>query len=159
MVNKLNTEKLLNIKKGLLTFILAYIVITILAFGLYLILAAAMGVSLSASFDIRKDPAYAVAEQLYPILNLAVWTAFAWMYFRKNNQPTTKQAWALGAFWLAIAVPLDLVYFVLIPNPLQVSAYGFYVEQFPWIYLTYVVVLISPAIYLTARRQLKNKTT
>jgi len=31
---------------------------------------------------------------------------------------------------VAIAVPLDLLYFVLIPNPLQVSVEGFYVAQF-----------------------------
>lgn len=150
------TDKPLNIKNGLITFILAYIVITILAFALYLIVAAIMGVSQTAAFDIRNDPAYALAEQLYPILNLGVWVAFAWMYFRKVKQPTNKQAWALGLFWLAIAVPLDLVYFVLIPNPLQVSLYGFYVEQFPWIYLTYLVVLVSPILYVLLQPRLKK---
>lgn len=148
----------LNVKRGTVTFILAYIVITILAFGLYLLLAALMGVSLSATFDIREDRAYALAEQLYPILNLGVWMAFAWLYFRKIARPTVKQAWVLGAFWLAIAVPLDLVYFVLIPNPLQVSAYGFYVEQFPWIYLTYLVVLAAPVLYAVGKQRLANGT-
>lgn len=150
------TEKSINIKNGIITFILAYIVITILAFGLYLIIAAIMGVSQSATFDIRTDPAYALSEQLYPILNLGVWAAFAWMYFRKVKQPTNKQAWALGLFWLAIVLPLDLVYFVLIPNPLQVSAYGFYVEQFPWIYFTYIVVLVAPILYVLLQRRLKK---
>jgi hypothetical protein len=154
MANQTRKEKLLNIKQGLLTFILAYIVITILAFGLYLLIATIMGVSLSATFNIREDRAYALAEQLYPILNLGVWIAFAWMYFRKVARPTIKQAWALGGFWLAIAVPLDLVYFVLIPNPLQVSAQGFYIDQFPWIYLTYIVVLVAPVVYLLTRQRL-----
>ena len=144
--------KQLNIPQAVITFVLAYIVITILAFGLYLLLAALMGVSTTEAFNIREDPAYAVAEQLYPLLNLPVWVAFAWMYFRKISKPTPRQAWTLGLFWLAIAVPLDLIYFVLIPNPLQVSAYGFYVEQFPWIYFTYIVVLLSPKIYLLLRR-------
>ena len=149
--------KTLTIKRAVVTFILAYIVITILAFLLYLLLANLMGVSLSATFDIRNDPAYALAEQLYPILNIGVWAAFAAVYFKTIKKPTFKQAWALGGFWLAIAVPLDLVYFVLIPNPLQVSAYGFYVEQFPWIYLTYIVVLASPVLYLLVKNRLDAK--
>jgi len=147
--------KNLNIKRGIWTFLLAYVVITILAFGLYLIIAAIMGVSTSDPFDIRNDPAYALSEKLYPILNIFVWMAFAWVYFKKIAKPTMQQAWALGWFWLAIAVPLDLIYFVLIPNPLQVSAYGFYVEQFPWIYLTYVVVLASPAAYMYLKKSVK----
>ena len=69
-----------------------------------------------------------------------------------------QQAWALGGFWLAIAVPLDLIYFVLTPTPLQVSAQGFYVEQFPWIYLTYAVVLIAPVLYVLAAQKGHNQS-
>lgn len=141
-----------NFARGTWTFLAAYVVITILAFGLYLIIAAIMGVSQTDPFDIRNDPAYTLAEKLYPLLNIFVWMAFAWAYFKKAVNPTLKQAWQLGLFWLAIAVPLDLIYFVLVPNPLQVSAYGFYVEQFPWIYLTYVVVAISPALYVWCKQ-------
>ncbi len=149
-------DKHLNIKRGVLTFILSYIVITILGFGLYLLIAAIMGIPQSTAFDIRGDRAYILAEKLYPILNLGVWATFTWLYFRKVSRPTMKQAWKLGGFWLAIAVPLDLIYFVLIPNPLQVSAQGFYIEQFPWIYLTYVVVLTTPALYLAIRQRVEN---
>jgi len=147
---------LLNYRRGM-TFILSYIVITILAFALYLVIAAFMGASQSATFDIREDRAYALAEQLYPILNLGVWITFAWMYFRQAVRPTIRHAWALGSFWLAIAIPLDLIYFVLIPNPLQVSAQGFYIEQFPWIYFTYIVVLIAPALYIAMKQRRENK--
>jgi len=140
--------KTLQIKRGLWTFISAYFAITILAFVLYLVIAAIKGVSTSDPFDIRSDPAYALAEQLYPLLNLPVWMTFAWLYFRGKTKPTMRHAWMLGGLWLAVALPLDLLYFVLIPNPLQVSAYGFYVEQFPWIYLTYLVVLASPPLYI-----------
>lgn len=149
--------KSLAIRRALLAFLFSYIVITVLAFGLYLLIAAIMGVSQTAEFDIRHDPAYALAEQLYPILNTFIWAGFATWYFRTRRpvQPM-REAWLLGAFWLAIAVPLDLIYFVLIPNPLQVSAEGFYIEQFPWIYLTYLVVLISPAIAVLVSRWRKN---
>ncbi len=150
-------DKLLNLKRGALTFILSYIVITVLAFGLYLLIAALMGISLSANFNIREDRAYALAERLYPILNLGVWAIFARMYFRKIVHPTMKQAWALGGFWLGIAAPLDLIYFVLIPGPLQVSAHGFYVGQFPWIYFTYLVVLGAPALYLATKQWREKK--
>ena len=43
-----------------------------LAFGLYLVLAAFMDVTTSPAFDLRKDPAYQLAEKLYPVLTLAV---------------------------------------------------------------------------------------
>ncbi|HSE29703.1 MAG TPA: hypothetical protein VLA77_03925 [Candidatus Saccharimonadales bacterium] len=152
-----NTSTKFNFGRGAWTFLAAYIAITILAFGLYLILAAIMGVPTSDPFDIRNDPAYTLAEKLYPILNIFVWVGFAWIYFKKIVNPTIKQAWQLGLFWLAISVPLDLIYFVLIPNPLQVSAYGFYVEQFPWIYLTYIVVAGSPALYVWLKQICSKK--
>ena len=137
----------LRFKSAALVFLAAYVVVTVLAFGLYLLLATMLDVPLSAPFDIRTDRAYSVAEQLYPILNLGVWTAAAWVYFRRHSLPSAKQALVLGAHWLALALVLDLLYFVLIPNPLQVTAHAFYVEQSPWIYFTYLVVLSAPTAY------------
>jgi len=142
----------LNVRRALATFVGSYIAITVLAFGLYLLIAVIQGTSLSAGFDIRRDPSYLLAEKLYPLLNLGVWGLFAAVYFRRVTDRSLKQAWLLGCFWLAVALPLDLVCFVLVPNPLQVSARGFYVDQFPWIYLTYLVVAISPALSVVVQR-------
>jgi hypothetical protein len=59
-----------------------------------------------------------------------------------------REAWALGAFWLAAAVVMDYVGFVLIKNPISLSPHDFYIGQLPWIYLIYVAVLLSPFCYL-----------
>ena len=146
-----------NLKWAIIAFILAYIVITILAVGLYYAIAVPMGISLTAEFNLRKDAAYLLAEKIYPLLNMLVWASFSWMYFKQSNtQNTWKQAWMLGGFWLAIVLPLDYVSFVAVTNPLSLSAYDFYIAQFPWIYLTYLAVLISPAIYIACVKKINQ---
>jgi hypothetical protein len=76
-----------------------------------------------------------------------VWTLFALVYFRKRRGAPSrwfKEPVQLGALWLAIALPADLVSAVLIKNPMSMTAHDFYIGQFPWIYLIYVAVFISP---------------
>ncbi len=73
-----------------------------------------------------KNEAYLVSERFLPLLNLLVWGMFAWVYFRKRkgDRGLTRlqgEAWALGAFWLAAAVVVDYVGFVLIKNPIFVE--------------------------------------
>ena len=71
------SHQLLNGKRATGTFIFVYLIVTAIAFGLYLIIAFAMGIpmssSLSSSFDISKNAAYLLSEKFYPILNLFVW--------------------------------------------------------------------------------------
>jgi len=142
--------------RAVVAFLVSYIGVTPLALGLYFIIAASMGIDLSAEFNIREDNAYALAERLYPILNLLVWTPCAWIYFRGRTALHYKEALKLGGFWLAIAVPLDLLAFVLIENPLSVSAEGFYIEQFPWIYLTYAAVFAAPLCFVELAKRFRQ---
>lgn len=114
-----------------------------MAFWLYLALVWLNGATIASASGISKDPLYILAEKLYPILNLFVWTTFGWLYFRKRGL-VTQQALRLSALWLLIVLPLDLVVFVLVKNPLSLSAHDFYIGQFPWIYLTYIAVGIGP---------------
>ena len=64
----------------------------------------------------------------------------------------------LGGVWLGLAVIVDYVGFVLIKNPISLSPHDFYIGQAPWIYLIYVVVLVSPWLYckLTAGSRLRG---
>jgi hypothetical protein len=52
----------------------------------------------------------------------------------------------LGCFWLAVALPLDLVGWVLVKHPYSLTFHEFYIEYQPWISITYLIVLISPVI-------------
>ncbi len=140
--------------RALVVFVAAYVVISALAFGLYLIVAAGMGVHMYSTFSVRKDAAYLLCEKLYPVLNLVIWTVSAWIYFRKEvgSAGSIVAALKLGGFWLLVALPLDLIVFVLIPTPLSLSAPDFYVSQFPWIYFTYVALFAGPFVYASGSR-------
>lgn len=142
----------LDVKWATITFVLGYIVLTIVGFASYYLLAVIMGVSLSAEFDINTDPAYMLSQQLNIGYNLVTWVLCAALYFRRSLSFTARRAWALGLFWLAVALPADLVFYVLVPSPTQLTMSEYYVGQFPWIYLVYVVLAISPACLLLTRR-------
>ncbi len=81
----------------------------------------------------------------------SVWGLFAWVYLRRRTHrerskvrsETRREAVALETFWLAAAVAVDYVFFVLIKNPLSLTPHDFYVGQFPWIYLIYAAIFLA----------------
>ncbi|RPJ57134.1 MAG: hypothetical protein EHM23_21535 [Acidobacteria bacterium] len=133
------------------TFLLAYVVITIIAIALALFLEALLDAP--PTDDPVHSASYVLAEKFYPFLNLVVWTTFAWVYFKKQtrSQVSFREAFALGVFWLMLAIAVDYVGFVLIRHPYSLNAHDFYVGQFPWIYLIYLALLVSPACYVAIR--------
>ena len=142
----------LNWKRALGTFLLAYVAITILGTAFSLGIAAVQHIPDTAKP--MQNAAYLLTERFLPGMNLLVWASAAWLYFRRSPQESIMrhQSLALGAFWLAVALPLDLIAFVLIKTPLSLSPYDFYVGQFPWIYLIYLAVFVSPLCYVTWHR-------
>jgi hypothetical protein len=141
-------------RRALVTFALAYVVVTVLAAALSISLEAAMHVPPTPAYDMVHSPSYLLSEKFYPILNLLVWTTFAWVYFgpRARSKGRMPEAFRLGALWLGLALIVDYVGFVLIRHPYSLNAHDFYVEQFPWIYLVYAALLVSPALYATLAR-------
>jgi len=139
--------------RAIWTFLVAYLTITVLAAGLAIGLQSLM--HLPDSADMVHSPSYLLAEKFYPLLNVLVWGGFSWIYFR-NARPSMKEAFSLGVFWLALALPVDYVGFVLIKNPWSLNAHDFYIGQFPWIYLIYVAVLLSPMGWASLRSRLSS---
>jgi len=139
-------------KRAVVSFLLAYVAITILGTFLALGIAAIQHTPLTV--EPLQNQAYLLSERFLPLLNLLVWMAGSWLYFRKAPQGriSGKDAFVLGGFWLAIALPLDFIAFVLIKTPLSLSPRDFYIGQFPWIYLIYVCVFLGPVCYMTFRR-------
>jgi hypothetical protein len=127
-------------RRALGTFAGAYAAVTLLCPLLYWALAAALHKP-PASSNPFHDPTYVLAQKFFPLVNLIVWTAFARLYLRRGDR---RQAFALGRLWLCLALPVDFVGFVLIRNPMSLGPHDFYVSQFPWIYLTYAAVFLSP---------------
>lgn len=150
---KKNTE----IKRGaaIRAFVGAYLVVTVLC--------AALSIAIIA---IQHDPSnssqavhgrgYVDSERFDPFINLAVWTYFARRYFRRlpDAARSLRHGLLLGRMWLGIALPVDLIFFVIIKNPISLSPHDFYVGQFPWIYLIYCTVFLGPvcAAALASRR-------
>jgi len=135
-------------KRAVGAFLIAYVGITILGTALSFAIAAVRHTP--STSEPLQNQAYLLSEPFLPFLNLAVWIAGGWIYFRGFNQKqvTRKASIVLGLFWLAIALPLDFVAFVAIKTPISLNPYDFYVGQFPWIYLIYVAVFVGPLCYL-----------
>jgi hypothetical protein len=143
----------LNYGRAIFTFILAYVVVTILG------IALSVGIGIAGHFPETAEPmqnaAYLLSERFLPLLNLLVWMGFAWIYFRtrrdrlmRRKLMRRRETIALGAFWMALAVVVDYVGFVLIKNPISLSPHDFYIGQFPWIYLIYIAIFLSPLCYV-----------
>lgn len=140
----------LNYKRAIATFILAYISVTVLAVALSVSIGIAK--DLPSSTNALQNQAYLLSERFLPILNLVVWSIFAWAYFRSRAKRTArtallKEARALGLFWMIAAIIVDYVGFVLIKNPISLSPHDFYIGQFPWIYLIYIAIALGPLCY------------
>jgi uncharacterized membrane protein YhaH (DUF805 family) len=149
------TQKSLHLGRAIWTFVLAYVVITIVATAFSIVLEKAMQVPDSA--QPLENRAYLLAERFFPLLNFMVWMPVAALYFKGCDRiEDTREAKLLGAFWLALAVVVDYVGFVLIKNPISLSPHDFYIGQFPWIYLIYLVVLVSPWCYVVLRRKFSS---
>jgi hypothetical protein len=152
-----NMQAKLNYKRAITTFILAYLAITILGTALSLTIGAIEHTP--STTEPLQNAAYVLSEKFLPLLNLLVWMSLSWVYFKKrtNILALRNEPLALGAFWLLVALPVDFIGFVVIKSPISLSPYDFYIGQFPWIYLIYIVVLISPLCYVTLARALSNK--
>jgi hypothetical protein len=89
---------------------------------------------------------------------LIVWPIFAWIYFKKPGQKNlalqSQETWQLSFLWLALAMIVDLVGFVLIKSPYSLTSHEFYVIYQPWISLIYVAIFLSPLIRLWLARVL-----
>jgi hypothetical protein len=158
LATQARTQVRIRYTRAVVTFVLAYIVVTILAIALSFFIGA-VG-HMPQSDEPMKNEAYLVSERFFPLLNLLVWGMFAWVYFRGRlgGRELRREAWGLGVFWLVAAVVVDYVGFVLIKNPISLSPHDFYVGQFPWIYLIYVAVLFSPLCYLIVARGSSDKS-
>ena len=93
-----------------------------------------------ASAGLRDDLPY------HPILNLVVWPWFAWWYLRSLSPdvPRAQEGVRLRIFWVVITIIVDLVGWVLIPHPWQMTFKKFYVDYQPWINIIYLIILLTP---------------
>ena len=149
-------KQTLRYKRAITMFLLAYVGVTIVAVAFSFLVDALLHAPSATSG--MQDLGFRLTLPYEPLMNLVIWMAGAGLYFGKRiQQPNLyKEALALGALWLVIALPVDFAGFVLIPNPISLSVHDFYVGQFPWIYLTYLAVLLSPLCYAVMVKLLRQ---
>lgn len=135
----------LKYRRAILFFILAYIIVTILAYGSSYAAAAMYNLPSFQELGLTmfEDPAFVMTVPYHLLINLVIWTLFAWIYLRKSPG---KQSVSLGIFWLILAMIVDLIAFVLIKTPYSLTARQFYIDYQPWITITYILVLVSPLL-------------
>lgn len=140
----------INFKKAIINFILAYIVVTILCYSVTIITGIVLKLPTAEELGVGifKEPAFVLTVSYHLLINLFVWTIFAWFYFRKNDNDTSKlkESVFLGFFWLITALLIDMIGFVIIKSPFSMTFYQFYIEYQPWISITYFFVFIGPIL-------------
>ena len=101
-----------------------------------------MGVSAS------QAPAYLMTIPYHPLLNLAVWPLFAWLYWRGLPAGINRKSEMLnlGILWTVITIIIDLIGWVLIHHPWAMTFKEFYIDYQPWITLIYLIIFASPVM-------------
>lgn len=147
----------IKVRRAVGTFVGAWLAMDVIGTVSYMLLSLVMTGSLPgapAGAAIVHDPVWQMSNRVLPVLNLVVWVAAAVWYQRRPRTPgSMPEAWQLGVSWLVLALPLDLLHYVVIPTPLTIGATAFYVDQAPWIYLIYAIVVTAPALALVLRRR------
>jgi hypothetical protein len=140
----------LNVRSATGYFVWAYIMVTVLAYLVSYLVGMIMQLPPGppAGGSIFDSPEFVKSVPYHLLINLLVWTAFSYLYFKKNqkNGSLITNPLHLGLFWLLVAMLTDLIFFVLIPSPVALTFHQFYVEYQPWITITYAIVFISPLL-------------
>ena len=152
------TQNRFAIVPAIIYFLVAYVVVTVLAAGLTMTYGAInqspepheLGVG------ILEAPAFVATVPYHVLIMLLVWPVFAVWFFRSrrpaSRQQESKQTLLLASLWLMAAIVVDFVGFVLIKNPWSMTPRELYVGYQPWITLIYVSIFLSPWIRLGLSR-------
>ncbi len=151
---------------ALIYFLVAYVVVTVLAAGLTMTYGAINHSPdpQQLGFSMLEAPAFVATVPYHVLIMLLIWPLFAWLYFRKrrpaSSQLESKQTLLLATLWLVSAMVVDFVGFVLIKNSWSMTPRQLYVDYQPWITLIYISIFLSPWIrlWLSRRRTVASGT-
>lgn len=136
--------------KAVLYFLYSYWIITLLGILLTILFAVLFEPPGPEELGVRASqaPAYLMTLPYHPLLNLAVWPWFAWLYWRGLSAGTDRkhEMLNLGIFWAVVTIVIDLIGWVLIPHVWAMTLKEFYVDYQPWITLIYLIIFASPIV-------------
>jgi hypothetical protein len=152
----------LNFTRAIALFFAAYIIVTILAAATTELYGSFSGLPADApGVSPVLTPVFIATVPYHVLIMLIVWPIFAWIYFKRarNRNPNDERSETrnLALTWLALAVIVDFVGFVLINHPYSLTAHAFYVDYQPWISLIYLAIFLSPGIRLALSKQVARR--
>lgn len=89
---------------------------------------------------------YEKTKPWHPLYNILIFPIFGWLYISGLDRVTLSAALIAGAIWAVASMLIDLIGWVLIPHPLQLTFKQFYVEYQPWITMVYAAIFLGPVI-------------
>jgi hypothetical protein len=142
----------LNFTRALALFFAAYVIVSILATAISLSYGAIANPPPAApGVSPVLAPVFLATVPYHVLVMLIVWPIFAGLYFRKIKSQDIAaqkaQTFSLALLWLALAMIVDCVGFVLIKSPFSLTPHAFYVDYQPWISLIYLAIFLSPWIW------------
>ncbi|HEY4323977.1 MAG TPA: hypothetical protein VGN20_08315 [Mucilaginibacter sp.] len=151
----------INFTRALFLFFIAYIVVTILATStsiaysiIYKTPPPAPGVT------VLKSAEFVATVPYHVLIMLVIWPVFAGIYFKKPRQKNSSlqldETRSLSFLWLASAIIVDCVGFVLMKHPYSLTPHEFYIDYQPWITLIYIAIFLSPWIRLWLLRLMEK---
>ena len=143
MKSKLN----INFKRALSSFLIAYIIVTIIATATSLLYKYIFNTPpQKPGHSILEDPAFVATVPYHVLIMLVIWPLFAWFYF-KGREPQFAETTRLSFFWLLASIITDYICFVIPEHIYSLTHYEFYVMYQPWISLIYLAIFLSPIIF------------
>lgn len=136
--------------RSMLWYWVSYFVVTVIGFAhtFFNVLVLHMG---SMAQGPGLGEGYEATKPWHPLYNIIIFTVFGFIFIKGLAQPTFKKALTTGLLWSGISIVFDLVGWVLIPHPLQLTFEQFYIEYQPWIALVYIAMIVAPVLgYLIA---------
>jgi hypothetical protein len=149
---------------ALIYFLIAYVLVTVLAAGLTITYATVKhSPEPQPGMSILQAPAFVATVPYHVLIMLLIWPFFAWLYFRKRrpatSQEESRQTLRLAMLWLISAMVADFVGFVLFKNAWSMTPHELYVVYQPWITLIYISIFLSPWIRVWISRALSSRPT
>lgn len=148
-----------SLKQILLNWLFAYWLATVLLVILTIILGTALGLSSARELGVPvgRSPAWLASFPYQPPVNLLVFLLFAWRYLRRApRENLMREALGLTLIWGAISAAGDLLFWIVIPSPMQLSINDFYYVYGPTVLAIYGCIVLSPIL---AGLWLRRRTT
>jgi hypothetical protein len=131
--------------RSMLWYWISYFAVTLIGFAhtFFNVLVLHMG---SMAQGPGLGEGYEATKPWHPLYNIIIFTVFGLVFMKGLVQPTFRKALTTGILWSVISIVFDLVGWVLIPHPLQLTFKQFYVEYQPWITLVYLAMIAGPVL-------------